>query len=188
MSTYNPLQLFPIPIRQGESKSFPTAITVDPYSDLIWVGTSTGSVNAFCDPLQLAPNVRFPAHGSSKQGKKFIPGFNGFVREIRVTDRDVWTLTEGGVGGRRKGGQPRWSVTDPMRGMRSMAPNPVNSHELLVGGTGQMMLVNTSKGDVVRKVSKSEAELISSTLYLLPTSPLYNVPSLQHSPQALSQH
>jgi hypothetical protein len=32
------------------------------------------------------------------------------VKEIRVTDRDVWTLTDGGVGGRKRGGAVKWSV------------------------------------------------------------------------------
>lgn len=153
MATYNPLQLFPLPPTRADPKPISSAITIDPFSDLIWVGSSNGSVNAYCNPLQLAPNIRFRAHGSAKPGLGFIPGFNGGVREIRVTDREIWTLTEGGVGGRKKGGQPKWSVTDPMRGIRSMSPNPINSHELLVGGTGQMMIVNTSRGEVVRKVS-----------------------------------
>lgn len=32
------------------------------------------------------------------------------VKEIRVTDRDIWTLTDGGVGGRKRGGAVKWSV------------------------------------------------------------------------------
>lgn len=153
MATYNPLQLLALSPTRLDPKPIPSCITVDPFSDLIWVGTSTGSVNAYCNPLQLAPNVRFPATGSARPALGFLPGFHGGVREIRVTDREVWTLTEGGVGGRKKGGQTRWSVTDPLRGMRSMSPNPINSHELLVGGVGPMMVVNTSRGEVVRKVS-----------------------------------
>jgi PAB-dependent poly(A)-specific ribonuclease subunit 2 len=32
------------------------------------------------------------------------------VKEIRVTNRDVWTLTDGGLGGRKRGGAAKWSV------------------------------------------------------------------------------
>lgn len=158
MTTYNPLQLLPLPPSRVDPKPVVSTITVDPFSDLIWVGTSKGNVAAYCNPLQLAANVRFPTPGSTGASAS-IPGASSAVREIRVTDREVWTLTEGGVGGRKKGGQPRWSITDPMRGMRSMSPNPINSHELLVGGTGQM-LINTSRGEVVRKVSQALISLM----------------------------
>lgn len=33
-----------------------------------------------------------------------------------------------------------------------MTPSPTNSHEVLAGGTGQMMLVNNSRGEIVRRV------------------------------------
>ena len=150
MTTFNPLHLVPLPPQVLDPKPFPTALTVDPYSDLLWVGTSSGSVSALCSPLSLHRNVHFPAHSSHVHG--YAPGTGRGVKEIRVTDRDVWTLTEGGIGGRRRGGAPRWNVGDPSRSLRSMTPNPTNSHEVLAGGTGQMMVVNTARGEVVRRV------------------------------------
>jgi PAB-dependent poly(A)-specific ribonuclease subunit 2 len=154
MSLYNPLQLLPLPPDQTEAKPFPTALAVDPFADVLWSGSSSGTVAAWCGPLTLARNVQFPAHGRDASGFA-----NRGVREIRVTDREVWTLSEGGVGGRRRGGAPKWSVSDPSRSLRSMSPNPTNSHEVLAGGTGGMMLVNTARGEVTRKVSTTADHL-----------------------------
>lgn len=152
MTLYNPLQLFPLPPHPADPKPIPTALTIDPYSDLLWIGSSSGNVSALCSPFHLTSNVRFPAHGG--EPSPFMGGGLGRgVKQIRVTDREVWTLTEGGIGGRRRGGMVKWSVGDPTRGLRSMAPNPTNSHEVLAGGVGGLMVANTSTGDVVRRVS-----------------------------------
>ena len=41
---------------------------------------------------------------------------------------------------------------DKLRSLNTMAPNPVNSHEVVAGGTGQMVLANTGRGEIVRSV------------------------------------
>ena len=150
MSLYNPLHLLPLPPHALDPKPFPTALTVDPFSDLLWLGTSSGSTSALCSPLSLSRNVHFPAHDAKPLG--YTAGTSRGVKEIRVTDREVWTLTEGGIGGRRRGGAPKWKISDPTRSLRSMTPNPTNSHEVLAGGTGHMILVNTAREEVVRQV------------------------------------
>ncbi|WWD21952.1 PAB-dependent poly(A)-specific ribonuclease subunit PAN2 [Kwoniella shandongensis] len=150
---YNPLHLLPLPPQSVDPKPISTALTVDPFSDVLWIGTSSGSVSALCTPLSLTRNVQFPAHGARSVGP-YLPhqGMSPAVKEIRVTDRDVWTLTEGGVGGRKRGGASKWNVGDPTRSLQSMTPNPTNSHEVLAGGSGQMLLANTSRGEVVRRI------------------------------------
>ncbi|WVR04297.1 PAB-dependent poly(A)-specific ribonuclease subunit PAN2 [Kwoniella sp. DSM 27419] len=152
---YNPLHLLPLPPQALDPKPVPTALTVDPFSDVLWIGTSSGIVTALCTPLSLTRNVQFPAHGSRPGGAAGylpLPGMSTAVREIRVTDRDVWTLTEGGVGGRKRGGAAKWNVSDTTRSLRSMTPNPTNSHEMLAGGSGQLLLSNTSRGEIVRRI------------------------------------
>ncbi|EKC98272.1 hypothetical protein A1Q2_07286 [Trichosporon asahii var. asahii CBS 8904] len=154
MSSYNPLSLFPLPPQISDPKPVPSALAVDAFSDMLWVGSSGGIVSAFVNPLTLTRNVQFPAHGgSAASGKKFTGNMHGLqsgVRQIRLTDREIWTLTDGGMSGRKRGGAPRWSVSDPTRSLRAMAPSPTNSHEVLAGGTGQMILVNNSRGEIVR--------------------------------------
>ena len=163
MSLYNPLNLFSIPPQALDPNPLATSLTVDSFSDVLWVGTSSGTVSAYCSPLTLSRNVQFPAHGSRTAGYA-VPGVIRSVNEIQVSDREVWTLTEGGIGGRKRGGAPKWNVSDPARSLRSMTPNPINSHEILAGGTGQMMLVNTSRGEIVRRVSATWAMALTTRL------------------------
>jgi PAB-dependent poly(A)-specific ribonuclease subunit 2 len=82
------------------------------------------------------------------------------VKSIRVTDREVWTLTEGGIGGRKRGGMVKWSVTEPLRGLKTMAANPTNSHEVLAGGNNGVIVANTSRGEITRRVSVERYSLV----------------------------
>lgn len=150
--TYNPLSLFPLPPQVLDPKPTPSALAIDGYADMLWVGSAGGLVSAFASPLTLTRNVQFPALGAGRDYTP-MPGLNGGVRQIRLSDREVWTLAEGGISGRKRGGAPRWSVADPSKSLRAMTPSPVNSHEVLAGGTGQMMLINSARGEVVRRVS-----------------------------------
>lgn len=114
MLAYNPLSLFPLPPQVADPKPVPVALAVDGYSDMLWVGSSGGLVSAFASPLTLTRNVQFPAHGAGLGGQREftpLPGLHAGVRQIRVTDREVWTLADGGMSGRKRGGAPRWSVT-----------------------------------------------------------------------------
>nr|XP_018265891.1 PAB-dependent poly(A)-specific ribonuclease subunit PAN2 [Kwoniella dejecticola CBS 10117]OBR88049.1 PAB-dependent poly(A)-specific ribonuclease subunit PAN2 [Kwoniella dejecticola CBS 10117] len=169
--TYNPLHLLPLPPQSIDPKPVPTTIEFDSFSDTLWLGTSSGTVTALCTPLSLTRNVQFPAHGARSN----LPSANGFmggallgmgmgmnmgVKEIRITDRDVWTLAEGGIGGRMRGGRAKWTVSDPTRSLRTMTPNPTNSHEVLAGGNGQMILANTSRGEIVRRIESNEASIV----------------------------
>jgi PAB-dependent poly(A)-specific ribonuclease subunit 2 len=111
---YNPLSLFPLPPQVSDAKPVPSVLAVDGFADMLWVGSAGGLVSAFASPLTLTRNVQFPAHGHSPPGARdfqSIPGMHGGVRQIRVTDREVWTLTEGGIAGRKRGGAPRWCVS-----------------------------------------------------------------------------
>ena len=147
MATFSPLSyslLDPVPAL-GQSQ--PTCLTVDPFSDILWAGTTAGGVQALVNPQSLTQSIKFVAHGRPSQlALTAHPG----VLEVRVTDREIWTLTDGGVGGRRRGGAPRWNVSEPLRTLRSMCPNPMNSHEVLAGGSGQAILANISKGEIVK--------------------------------------
>lgn len=150
---YTPLQLLPLPPTATEPNPIPTCLTIDPFSDILWVGSSSGLVTALCSPLSLSRNVQFPAHGAQLSGT--YPLVSG-VKEIRVTDREVWTLTEGGVGGRKRGGAPKWSFSDPNRRLASMTPNPSNSNEV-VAGAASLLIGNMTTGQIVRTVSGCHA-------------------------------
>lgn len=79
----------------------------------------------------------------------------GQVNDIKVVDgKEVWSLTEGGLTGANRGGVIKWSVGDPLHALRTFDANPLNSHEIVAGGTGmRMTVVNASQGKVVKHVS-----------------------------------
>ncbi|KAJ9099926.1 hypothetical protein QFC21_003931 [Naganishia friedmannii] len=176
--TYTPLQLIPpLPPTPYDPVPFPTTLAFDPYADLLDVGTSAGTVVTYSSPLSLTQHVTYPAHGA-KNFSNFMGFEVGEVREIMMTEREVCSLTPGGVGGRTRGGIARWSATDPQRGLKTFTSNPVNSHELVAGGKGmQMMLVNTARGEIVTRldISQSLNKLISLPKSILALSSLGHI-------------
>jgi PAB-dependent poly(A)-specific ribonuclease subunit 2 len=109
--TYTPLQLIPpLPPTPYDPVPFPTTLAFDPYADLLDVGTSAGTVVSYSSPLSLTQHVTYPAHGA-KNFSNFMGFEVGEVREIMMTEREVCSLTPGGVGGRTRGGMARWSAT-----------------------------------------------------------------------------
>lgn len=111
MSTYTALQLIPpLPPAPYDPVPFPTTLAFDPYADLLNVGTSAGTVVSYSSPLSLTRHVTYPAHGA-KSFSNFMGFEVGEVREMMMTEREVWSLTPGGAGGRTRGGMARWSAT-----------------------------------------------------------------------------
>lgn len=56
------------------------------------------------------------------------------------------------------------TYSDPTRSLRAMTPSPTNSHEVLLGGTGQMMLMNNSRGEIVRRFESPSTVVHLGTL------------------------
>lgn len=111
MSSYTPLQLIPpLPPAPYDPVPIPTTLAFDPYADLVNIGTSAGTVVSYSSPLSLTRHVTYPAHGA-KSFSNFMGFEVGEVREMMMTEREVWSLTPGGAGGRTRGGMARWSAT-----------------------------------------------------------------------------
>lgn len=70
-----------------------TAMRVDPYKDLVWVGDSTGLVSSFVVPY-LRPYTAFPAHSAP-------------IKAIEVSDKYIHSLSDEGVRVHRRSGQLR---------------------------------------------------------------------------------
>lgn len=111
--TYTPIQYIPpLPPTPYDPSPYPTYLTFDPYSDLLFVGTSSGSVQSYCSPLNLSRHVTYPAHGARTFGTYSSSAGTGLgeVKGIEAVDKEVWTLTEGGIGGRKRNGIANWSA------------------------------------------------------------------------------
>lgn len=131
MSTaYHPHQLLPpsLPahsISHGRPPAHPTALVFDPFSDLLWSGSSNGLVSSYASPQTFTRNVTFPAHGSrpppgggTQAGTSMDygaaagggPGSREAVKALVVGEREVVSLTARGIGGRKRGGAAKWAV------------------------------------------------------------------------------
>lgn len=124
---YHPHQLLapapPPPASHGQPSAYPTALLFDPFSDLLWSGSSSGSITAFASPQSFARTVTFPAHGSRAGGNTGGGGGGGgpgeflgtnananAVQALVVGEREVVSLTARGVGGRKRGGAAKWAI------------------------------------------------------------------------------
>ena len=72
-----------------------SSVAFDPVSDVLWSGTSLGSVTAHYPSN--TPGVRFRATTKGHQ-----------VTKIATTEKDVKAVTESGIGAWGKGGVNRW--------------------------------------------------------------------------------
>jgi PAB-dependent poly(A)-specific ribonuclease subunit 2 len=110
---YAPLQLVsPLPVTGFGAVPYATALAFDPYADLLHVGSSAGSVTSLCSPLALDRYVYYGAHGAVGFGpfsSKHL-GSPAGVHAIRITEKEVRTLTEGGLGARRRNGVGKWKI------------------------------------------------------------------------------
>jgi hypothetical protein len=118
---YTPLQVVPpVAATPFDPAPYPTALSFDPYADLLLVGSSSGTVTSYCNPISLERHAVYCAHGSKGFGtySTMRMGFGtGEVRQLRVVDKEIWSLTEGGLAGAKRGGLVRWTV-------RYVAVNP----------------------------------------------------------------
>jgi PAB-dependent poly(A)-specific ribonuclease subunit 2 len=121
--TYTPLQLIPpLPPSPYDPAPYPTVLCFDPYADLLHVGSSAGLVSDFCSPLALSRHATYAAHGSKGFGtySTMRIGYGvGQVKDLQVTDKEVWSLTEGGLAGARRGGLVKWTVRYVINGRAS---------------------------------------------------------------------
>jgi PAB-dependent poly(A)-specific ribonuclease subunit 2 len=111
---YTPLQVIPpAPPSPYDPAPYPTALSFDPYANLLLVGSSSGTVTSYCSPLSLERHAVYPAHGSKGFGtySTMRIGYGtGEVRQLKVVDKEIWSLTEGGLAGARRGGLVKWTV------------------------------------------------------------------------------
>ncbi|KAH8081265.1 ubiquitin carboxyl-terminal hydrolase-domain-containing protein [Filobasidium floriforme] len=176
---YTPLQVIPpAAATPFDPAPYPTALSFDPYADLLLVGSSSGTVTSYCSAVSLERHAVYCAHGSKGFGtySTMRMGFGaGEVRQLKVVDKEIWSLTEGGLAGAKRGGLVRWTVSDPLFALRTFDSNPLNSHEIVAGGTGaRLTIVNTSQGKVAKNVDQPHS---LSHIFTLPRSILTGSPS-----------
>ncbi|PWN52754.1 hypothetical protein IE53DRAFT_366908 [Violaceomyces palustris] len=146
-----------------------TSLSFDPYSELIWAGTSVGQVAShFGSELQRYSS--YPAHGTTTRP--------GAVKSLLVDERHVYSVGDGGIKCSNRRGIARWTMLTseqaPSLSLSSMCASPIAaSSDIVAGGASQsasttgelsadddvVLVVNNATGSVIRKVS-SEAPLL----------------------------
>lgn len=71
-----------------------TSLAFDPVSDILWTGSSTGTVVAYCTP-QAIRGVSFPV-GGGQPVQKLVAG-DSYVRACGLAGQGVGSWTKGGV-------------------------------------------------------------------------------------------
>ncbi|CED82537.1 pab-dependent poly-specific ribonuclease subunit pan2 [Phaffia rhodozyma] len=170
MAVYHPHHL--LAPSSYPANSYPISLVFDPYADLLWSGSSTGLVQSFSSPASFTRNVCFPAHGSKPLGitQAGLAINSPAVREIWVGDREIISLTERGLGGRKRGGAAKWALDEGATALSSMCISPTNSSEIIAGGTQPAaLIVNTHTGSLIRTVDCPNLRFVRRAARLVAT-------------------
>ncbi|SPO31075.1 related to PAN2 - component of Pab1p-stimulated poly(A) ribonuclease [Ustilago trichophora] len=147
-----------------------TALTFDPYSELLWQGTSFGTVSSLYSP-QLSRYTSYAAHG--------VPTRPSPTKGILADERHIFSIGDNGIKCSQRRGLAKWTTltqdmsTNAMN-LVSMCASPLAaSSDIVAAGLSQsaantgeidndndlIVAVNNSTGAVVRSVA-SEAPIV----------------------------
>lgn len=147
-----------------------TALTFDPYHELLWQGTSFGTVSSLYS-AQLSRYTSYAAHG--------VPTRPSPTKNILADERHIFSLSDNGIKCSQRRGLAKWStLTDDLgtnaMNLVSMCASPLAaSSDIVAAGLSQsaastgeidnendlIVTVNNSTGAVVRTVP-SEAPIV----------------------------
>ncbi|KAI9027485.1 hypothetical protein CLU79DRAFT_580535 [Phycomyces nitens] len=119
-----------------------SALCWDPYHELLWVGNDSGRVASYYGK-GLQRYTSFKAHKDQQ------------IRQIRVTDRGIISLSPKSIQMRDRRGMVKWNISNEhTRDLHCMMATTLISGELLVAGQqDDMLVVSMARGTVTRTVS-----------------------------------
>nr|CDI55095.1 related to PAN2-component of Pab1p-stimulated poly(A) ribonuclease [Melanopsichium pennsylvanicum 4] len=147
-----------------------TALAFDPYSELLWQGTSFGTISSLYSP-QLSRYTSYAAHG--------VPSRPSPAKGIMADERHIYSIGDNGIKCSQRRGLAKWTATTQDTGTDamnfvSMCASPLAaSSDIIAAGlshsaanTGEIdndndliLTVNNSTGALVRTVA-SEAPIV----------------------------
>ncbi|KAI8067921.1 ubiquitin carboxyl-terminal hydrolase-domain-containing protein [Gongronella butleri] len=120
-----------------------SALCWDPYQELLWVGNDSGRVTSY--------------YGKGMQRyTSYKTHIDQQVRQIRVVERGVISLTHNSLQMRDRQGQVRWTIREHehMKDLHCMTTTTLMNGELLVAGQqDHILVVNAARGAVTKSVS-----------------------------------
>ncbi|KAG0174836.1 poly(A)-specific ribonuclease [Apophysomyces sp. BC1015] len=119
-----------------------SALCWDPYYELLWVGNDSGRVASY-DGKSLQRYTSFKAHKDQQ------------IRQIRVTDRGVISLSPKSIQMRDRRGLVRFNISNKQtQDLHCMMTTSLTNGDLLVAGQqDDMLVVSVARGAVTRTVA-----------------------------------
>ncbi|KAG2231202.1 hypothetical protein INT48_005923 [Thamnidium elegans] len=130
-----------------------SAVCWDPYHELLWVGNDSGRVSSYYGK-GLQRYTAFKAHKAEQ------------VRQIRVTDRGIISLSPKSIQMRDRRGLVKWSISnEDAKDLHCMTSTTLTNGELLVAGQqDDMLVVSSARGVVTRKISGASNIVVLKSL------------------------
>ncbi|RHZ79406.1 hypothetical protein Glove_146g43 [Diversispora epigaea] len=124
-----------------------SAITFDPYQELLWTGSDNGRVASYFGG-GMQRYTSFRAH--------LTP-----VKQLLVNDRGVISLNSDSIKMINRRGLPAWTIkNDHITDLHCMTYTTMPNSEILAAGSQQdMLVVNLARGTVVKKI-ESDCEIV----------------------------
>ncbi|KAH9813591.1 PAB-dependent poly(A)-specific ribonuclease subunit [Melampsora americana] len=128
-----------------------SSILFDPYADLLWTGSSIGTVVS-----HFLPN----GVGGSNDESKCLNRYTSFkshsnrtpTRQLLISERAVLSLGESSVKSTSRRGLPHW-FSQHAQDAQSMAFSSTKSNELVIAGSKpELITINTANGALIRKL------------------------------------
>lgn len=127
------------------------AVSFDPYTDLLWTATSTGTVVSHFLPTSIVgdeENRGLERYTSFKSHSYPSP-----KTSLIISERGVFSLGAASVKCTNRRGLPHWYSSDHFQDARAMAFTAPKSVEIVVGGAQpHLVLLNAATGAAVRKL------------------------------------
>ncbi|KAK4519134.1 uncharacterized protein ATC70_009366 [Mucor velutinosus] len=130
-----------------------SAVCWDPYHELLWVGNDSGRVCSYYGK-GLQRYTSWKAHKDEQ------------VRQIRVTDRGVISLSPKSIQMRDRRGLVKWSISNEQtQDLHCMTSTTLTNGELLVAGQqDDMLVVSLARGVVTRKIANASNIVVLKSL------------------------
>ncbi|EPB86120.1 hypothetical protein HMPREF1544_07108 [Mucor circinelloides 1006PhL] len=130
-----------------------SAVCWDPYHELLWVGNDSGRVCSYYGK-GLQRYTSWKAHKDEQ------------VRQIRVTDRGVISLSPKSIQMRDRRGLVKWSMSNEQtQDLHCMTSTTLTNGELLVAGQqDDMLVVSLARGAVTRKIANASNIVVLKSL------------------------
>ncbi|KAI8997062.1 ubiquitin carboxyl-terminal hydrolase-domain-containing protein [Pilobolus umbonatus] len=124
----------------------------DPYHELLWVGNDAGRIASY--------------YGKGLQRYTSFKAHNDQVRQIRITDRGVISLSPKSIQMRDRRGLVKWSISNEQtQDLHCMTSTTLTNGELLAAGQqNEMLVISSARGVITRTIPDASNIVVLKSL------------------------